>query len=181
MIYLIGGAPRVGKSQLALKLIELKPMPLLSCDFLYDLSQIKDLENFDNAAILEKGRLFYPTLKEILINMSCRTQDCVIEGEVILPEQISELSKLYDIRACFIGLSDTNLETIITHGGSFNWPQWKIEDGLGHEVQDLAERTVSRSLIIEEQAKDCSLPYFDLTDDYISKVRLALHSLQIEK
>jgi hypothetical protein len=181
MIYLIGGAPRVGKSQLALTLIELKPMPLISCDFLYDLSQIKDLENFDNATILEKGRLFYPTLKEILINMSYRTQDCVIEGEVILPEQIAELSELYDIRACFLGLSETNIETIIAHGSFFNWPQWKIEDGRGQEVQNLAERTVRRSLIIGKQAHECNVPYFDLANDYTFKVAHALQSLQTRK
>ncbi len=125
MIYLIGGAPRVGKSQLTQRLIESSTMSSFSCDFLYGLSQVKDLKNFDGASILDKGRLFYPTLKEVLINASYRAQDCVLEGEVILPEQISELSKLYEIRSCFIGLSQTNMEAILSHGGAFNWPQWK--------------------------------------------------------
>ena len=177
MIYLIGGAPRVGKSQLTQKFIEAKPMPAFSCDFLYDLQQVKNLKNFGNADILEKGRLFYPTLKEILINVSYRVQDCIIEGEVILPEQIPELSRLYNVRCCFIGLSVTSLQTIITHGGLFNWPQWKIEDGSEKEVRSLAERTIHRSAIIEAQAKEYNLPYFDLAKDYDTKVRLALQSL----
>jgi hypothetical protein len=180
MIYLIGGAPRVGKSQLMQKIIELRPMPSFSCDFLYDLSQVKALSNFDNAGILEKGRLFYPTLKEMLINISYRVQDCVIEGEVILPEHVADLSKLYDIKSCFLGLSATNIKLIIANGGSFNWPQWKIDDGRGQEVIDLAERTISRSLVISQQAIKYDQPYFDLAKDYDINMQHALQSFQVE-
>ena len=178
MIYLIGGAPRVGKSQLMQKFIEETPMCSFSCDFLYDLAQIKNLKNFSGADILEKGRLFYPTLEEVLVNVHYRAKDCIIEGEVILPEQIPVLSKLYDIRACFIGLSATNLETIIKHGGSFNWPQWKIEDGREQEVRNLAERTTRRSAIIKAQAEEYGLPYFDLADNYDGTVQAVLHKLR---
>ena len=177
MIYLIGGAPRVGKSQLMQKFIKDKPMSAFSCDFLYDLAQVKSLKNFGGADILEKGRLFYPTLKELLINVSYRTQDCIIEGEVILPEQIPELSKLYNIRCCFIGLSATNLETIIANGGLFNWPQWKIEDGREEEVGSLGEHTIHRSAAIEAQAIAYGLPYFDLANNYDATVDAVLKNL----
>ena len=178
MIYLIGGAPRVGKSQLVQKFIESTPIASFSCDFLYDLQQIKDLKSFSSADILEKGRLFYPTLEEILINVSYRVEDCIIEGEVILPEQIAKLSKIYSIRSCFIGLSSTSLETILKYGGSFNWPQWKIEDGHEDEIDSLADRTIRRSAIIEAQAKEYDLPYFDLARDYNTKIQLVLENLQ---
>lgn len=62
MIYLIDGAPRVGKSQFATKLVLAKPMPSFSLDFLYNLDQITKISDFSEATILEKGRLFYPTL-----------------------------------------------------------------------------------------------------------------------
>jgi hypothetical protein len=177
MIYLIGGAPRVGKSQFAQKLITARPMPSFSCDFLYDLAQIRQIPNFEYTEILERGRLFYPTLQELLINIKRRSQDCVLDGEVILPEFIPELAKTYDIRSCFLGLSDTNLETILKHGGYFNWPQYKLEHHLEIEVHDLAERTVGRSQIIEVEAKKYQVSYFDLASDYDATVKLALNSL----
>jgi hypothetical protein len=177
MIYMIGGAPRVGKSQLMQKLVIRKPMPSFSCDFLYDLEQVKKLEGFGNADILNKGRLFLPTLKELLINVSLRSKDCAIEGEVILPEFIPELMEKYDIKCCFLGLSEAKLDNIITHGSFFNWPRYKLNNNLGHEVATLAERTVSRSKTIQIEAEKYKLPYFDLVNNYGVESESALESL----
>lgn len=174
MIYLIGGAPRVGKSLLASQLVAAKPMPSFSLDFLYNLSQITKIPEFGGAPILEKGRLFYPTLKELLVDVKRRSENCVIEGEVILPEFISDLSVKYDIKCCFLGLSGTNLETILEHGGYFNWPKWKLENGQEDEVKDLAERTVSRSLIIQKEAEKYGLPYYDMATNYSRTSEIAL-------
>lgn len=174
MIYLIGGAPRVGKSLLASELIAVKSMPSFSLDFLYSLSQVNTIDDFSDAPILEKGRMFYPTLRELLIDVNLRSENCVIEGEVILPEFILELSKQYNIKCCFLGLSKTSLETIIKNSGYFNWPKWKLENGLEDEVKDLAERTVSRSLVIQKEAKKYGLPYFDLATDYSHAQTVAL-------
>jgi hypothetical protein len=177
MIYLIGGAPRVGKTQFATRLVAAKPMPSLSLDFLYNLQQVRDIPEFGGASILDKGRLFYPTLKDLLVDVRRRSKDCVLDGEVILPEFIPELSEQYDIRSCFLGLSATNLETILEHGGYFNWPKWKLENGFEDEVRDLAERTVSRSLIIEKESKKYNLPYFDLANNYSRTSEAALSQL----
>ena len=177
MIYLIGGAPRVGKSLLASHFVALKPMPSFSLDFLYSLKQITNIAEFEQASILEKGRLFYPTFKELLIDVNRRSENCVIDGEVILPEFISELSKQYEIKCCFLGLSETSIETIIEHGGYFNWPKWKLQNGFQDEVKDLAERTISRSLIIQKEAKKFELLYYDLTPNYTHASRAALQYL----
>lgn len=177
MIYLIGGAPRVGKSIFASQLVATKPMPSFSLDFLYSLSQITNIAEFEGAPILEKGRLFYPTLKELLIDVRRRSEDCVIDGEVILPEFISELSDQYEIRCCFLGLSETSLETILEHGGYFNWPKWKLENGFEHEVKDLAEKTISRSLIIQKEADTYGVPYYDLATNYNRVSKAALHGM----
>ncbi len=166
MLYLVGGAPRVGKSQLVNELINIKPMPNFSLDYLYSLEQVNTIPGFSGAAILEKGRAFYPTLKQLLLEVNLRSENCVIEGEVILPEFIRELSASYEVRCCFIGISSANMETILEHGGHFNWPKWKLENGLADEVKDLAERTVARSLVVQEEARKYKQRYFDLTDNY---------------
>ena len=177
MIYLIGGAPRVGKSLLASQFVALKPMPSFSLDFLYNLKQITSISEFGRAEILEKGRLFYPTFKELLEDVNRRSENCVIDGEVILPEFISELSKQYEIKCCFLGLSETNLETITEFGGYFNWPKWKLENGYQDEVGDLAKRTINRSSIIKKEAKKFELPYFNLSSNYTLASTAALQYL----
>jgi hypothetical protein len=179
VIYLIGGAPRVGKSLLTHKLIAQKPMPAFSLDFLYNLSQVRNISGFSGASILNKGRLFYSTLEELLVNVNLRSENCVIDGEVILPEFIEELSEKYTIRCCFLGLSSASLETIIEHGGYFNWPNWKLDNGHGDEVKDLAERTVSRSLVIRNEAQKYGVPYCDLAADYEQTSIAALNHLLI--
>lgn len=166
MIYLIGGAPRVGKSQMANMLIAQKPMLSLSCDLLYDLDQVKNLDGFEHADILEKGRAFYPTLKQLLVNISLRAQDCVVEGEVILPEFIPELENMYELRSCFLGLSSTSLDSIVANGGFFNWPKYKIDHHQADEVRTLAQRTVKRSAIIRESCENLGLKYFDMANTY---------------
>ncbi len=177
MIYLIGGAPRTGKSLLAQKIVATHPMSSLSCDFLYDLTQVKNINNFAEADLITKGTLFYPTLQELLINVSRRSENCVIDGEVILPQFIPELATKYNIKSCFIGLPVTNLDTILTHGGYFNWPKWKLENGLATEINDLAEQTINKSLIIKTEAQKYNLPYFDLTENYNLGIKLAIKSL----
>lgn len=177
MIYLIGGAPRVGKSMLALELVKAKPMPYISLDFLYSIRQIKDIPEFDDASILDKGRLFYPTLKELLLEVDRRSEHCVLDGEVILPEFIAELSFHYQLKACFLGLSETNLQTIISYGGYFNWPKWKLEHERQSEVAGLAERTVARSKVIQSEAEKHKLLYYDLGTDYQRTFQAALHEL----
>ena len=155
-------------------------MPGFSCDLLYELEQVRNLPGFSGADILEKGRLFYPTLRDLLVDARRRNENCVIDGEVILPELIPRLladNPKLQIKCCFLGLSSTNLETIIEKGGYFNWPKWKLNNNLGHEVEDLAERTIQRSKIIEAEAAKYNMPYFDLANDYAQTTEQALKRL----
>jgi AAA+ ATPase superfamily predicted ATPase len=140
MIYLIGGPPRVGKSILARKLIKQKTIPSFSLDYLYNLEQIRNISAFEKAELVEKAKLFYPTLKDLLLDVKRRSKDCVIEGEVLLPEFIPELSNKYELRCVFIDLSQTSLDQIINKADHFNWPKWKLENGMEDEIKDLAKK-----------------------------------------
>jgi len=174
MIYMIGGPPRAGKSLLAQKLISKKPMSSFSCDFMYNLDQIRNIPDFEHMEIIEKGNAFLPSLESLLINIARQTENCLIEGEVILPHHIYELSKKYEIRACFLGLSDTSIEQIISNGGFFNWPKYKIQNNMKHEIVGLAERTISRSKIIQDECQKYDQQFFDLALGYESQQNVAL-------
>ena len=155
---------------LAQQLIQRHPMTSFSCDFLYKLDQVKRLYAFSGAGIIEKGEEFFPTLREILEVVNERSEDSVIEGEVILPRHIHELAKHYAIRACFLGLSEASLDTIIKYGGFFNWPKDKSQA----EIADLAERVVARSDIIRSECAKYDLAYFDMARDYVHMQHQAL-------
>lgn len=177
MIYLIGGSPRAGKSLLAQRFISQKPINSFSCDFTYDMDQVVQLSGFAGAGIIEKGEAYFPILKQLVHNISYRTEDCIIEGEVILPQHILELAKGYDVRACFVGLSDTSMEKIIKHGGYFNWPRYKLENNLEHEVSELVERIITQSRVIENECIKYDQPYFDLSGNYTKRQTAALDFL----
>lgn len=177
MIYLIGGPPRAGKSLLAQRFISRKSINSFSCDFTYDMDQVTQMPGFSGADIIEKGEAYFPILKQLVHNISYRTEDCIIEGEVILPRHIVELAKDYEIRACFIGLSDTTIEKIIEYGGYFNWPKYKLENNLESELSDLKEHVVRRSKIIEKDCAKYTQQYFDLAGDYEEQQDKALSYL----
>jgi len=178
MIYLIGGPPRTGKSLITSKVVGIKPMYAFCCDFTYDTYDFTKQNKFKKADIIEKGELYYSKLQELVFNIARQTEDCVIEGEVILPRHAAELSKLYDIRACFLGLSNPTMETILNYGGHFNWVKSKITNGMEEEVADLVERTKHRSKIIKDECSKYTQSYFDLSNsDYDKQQQLALNYL----
>lgn len=177
MIYLIGGAPRTGKSNLAKLLVTEKMMSSFSTDFLYDIDQVEAITNFDRLDIIEKGRAFFPILERIIGNVERQTENCVIDGDVILPSQASQLAKTHNIKSCFLGFSTITFEEILEFGGHFNWPKYKLENGMADEVTDLVERTIHKSEVIKSERARYNQQYFDLSLDFKSAQMNALRSL----
>lgn len=178
MLYLIGGPPRAGKSQLSQLFIKQRPMYSLSCDFTYDLNITTDTPNFAHLDILEKGEAYYPVLKQLVSNINRQAENCLIEGEVILPRHAAELSASYTIRVCFLVLSQPTIEDIIKHGGHFNWPLFKLSNGMQDEVDDLVELTKERSKIVKEECLKYKQTYFDLSlGNFEEQQQIALNYL----
>ena len=177
MIYFIGGAPRTGKSLLSSEFIRARTMPSLSTDFLYDIDQVRSFVGFDRLGIIEKGELFYPILKRLVGNIYRQSEHCIIDGDVILPRHISELSKSYEVKACFIGLSETSLDDITSFGRHFNWPKYKIDNGMAEEVNDLAQKTSDKSSIIQSECKKYDQRYYNLYPNYDKMKKEALEFL----
>ena len=177
MIYLIGGPPRVGKSILAQEFINNKPIYSFSTDFLYDIDQVRDIENFDKLGIIQKGEAFFPILERLIGNIERQSENCLIDGDVILPGHVKKLSEKYQIRACFLGLSETSLEDIIRYGGHFNWPEYKIKNGMGDNVSDLAQRTILSSKIIESECEIHNQKYYDMATNFKASKQMALNFL----
>lgn len=118
MIYLIGGAPRVGKSILCQRLAAKLNIGWISTDLLMEVLRVKQnagtKTTWDSTpeAIIAKAEWFFPCLERFIWGVGSVTDSYVIEGVDFLPEQVKSLSYQYQIQSVFLGCSQMTLETL---------------------------------------------------------------------
>ncbi|KKS65437.1 hypothetical protein A3A14_01320 [Candidatus Daviesbacteria bacterium RIFCSPLOWO2_01_FULL_43_38] len=172
MVYLIGGSIRIGKSNLAHKILQKKQISVISTDVIIGLLKdyVKKDFNDPRPNFIQKAENFYPYLKEFIrINLVLGMKDFVYEGDIILPEQVTLLAKEYKIKSCFLGFSHINLALLKEHIGNHQWLDELLED----ELNKLPERIMDTSKFIEDECKKYHLKYFDLSTDYNREHELA--------
>ena len=117
MIYLIGGAPRAGKSILAQRFCTTLKVGWISTDLLMDLLRVKDTAGikvkWDAApeAITANAEWFFPYLERFIWGVSSLADNYVIEGVDFLPAQVAQIATRYPIRTVFLGCSNMTLES----------------------------------------------------------------------
>jgi hypothetical protein len=117
MIYLIGGAPRVGKSILCQQFSAKLRIGWISTDSLLDLLRFrgqKGVKTEWNAApesITAGAEWFFPYLERFVWGVNSMTESYAIEGVDFLPAQVQQISSGHQIRAVFLGRSQMTLET----------------------------------------------------------------------
>src|SRR5688572_20912016 len=117
MIYLIGGAPRAGKSILAQRISSKMGVGWISTDLLLELLRVKQdagIKTEWNAApeaITANAEWFFPYLERFVWGVNSMAENYVIEGVDFLPAQVMQLSSQYQIRPLFLGCSKMTLES----------------------------------------------------------------------
>jgi hypothetical protein len=115
MIYLIGGAPRAGKSLLGQRLCATLKVGWVSTDLLMELLRVQNTDGrkvkWDAApeAITTNAQWFFPYLERFIWGVNSLADHYVIEGVDFLPAQVAQLSAQYPIRAVFLGCSRMTL------------------------------------------------------------------------
>ncbi len=115
-MYLVGGAPRAGKTILAQRLSSTLNVGWVSTDLLMDLLRvtnpvgIKMEWNADPAAITAHAAWFFPYLERFMWGVTSLADQYVIEGVDFLPREVAQLATQYPIRAVFLGCSRMTLE-----------------------------------------------------------------------
>ena len=167
MMYLIGGAPRTGKSLLAKKILERKKITNVSTDILVHMLKktAPELGVKDESDLRLKSDKFYPFLFNFIKVAKYYSSGYVIEGDAFMPKDVIELSKEYQIRACFLGYSKLSLETVLKHVGDNNW----LSDLSEGEKSGLPDWIIRNSQMISEQCKTHGIAYFDLSKDFESE------------
>ena len=168
MMYLIGGAPRVGKTILAQQLCTTLKVGWISTDLLTDLLRVANAPDrkmkWDASpeAITAAAEWFFPYLERFIWGVSSFTDQYVIEGVKFLPAQVAQLSTQYPIRAVFLGCSRMTLEDFTQFPGR---SKGYIDLPEAHRRQ-IVEDVPRWSAFIRQEAERLGYPYVDMAGDF---------------
>lgn len=159
MIYLIGGAPRVGKTILASRILARNNISCLSTDVIRNFLEhspskigVLDLEEAD------RPKAFAPYFFQLLRILQKKYPNYVIEGDIFTPEQVASLQEAITLKCCFLGSSNITLEDITQIDPSPNW----VKKLLPEEQVEVPERVMLRSVFFKTEAAHHNFPYFDI-------------------
>ena len=175
MIYMIGGAPRAGKSVLCQQVASTLKIGWISTDLLMELLRVRSdhgMKTEWNAtpdAITSSAEKFFPYLERFVWGVSSMAESYVIEGVDFLPTQVYRLSKQYQIRSVFLGCSDMTLERFNQFPGRSPGYAFLPAETRRQIVHDVAQW----SKFIQQAANHFGYPYIDMSGDFSSSLQQA--------
>jgi hypothetical protein len=175
VIYLIGGAPRAGKSILGKQVAAKLNIGWMSTDLLMELLRVKNEEgvktewNANPEAIKANAVWFLPYLERLIWVFSSLAEDYLVEGADFLPAQVSQLSKQYQLRSVFVGCSEITLERLDQFLGRSPGYAFLSEEMKRQVVHDVP----LWSDFIRQEAERFGFPYVDTSDDFSLRLQEA--------
>lgn len=176
MIYLVGGAPRAGKSILGQRIASTLDIGWVSTDLLVELLQVKNDQgvkvewNANPETITSKAEWFFPYLERFVWGVNSLAENYLIEGVDFLPAQVIQLSRQYQIRSVFLGCSNMTLERLDQFPGRSR--------GYGSLPEELRRRIAHDvplwSEFIRQQCEHVGYPYVDMVGDFPQRLQEAL-------
>jgi hypothetical protein len=175
MIYLVGGAPRTGKSILAQRMAGGLQAGWVSTDLLLELLRVKNAEAIKTQwdasveAIRAAAEWFFPYLERFVWGASSMADNYVIEGVDFLPEQVMQLSRQYPVRSVFLGCSDMTLERFdLSPGRSPGYI--RLPESMRRQM---AQDVPRWSEFIRRGCERFGYPYVDVAGDFIQRLHAA--------
>ena len=177
MIYLIGGTARVGKSTLASLILERNRISGISTDVLRNLLDFSPTKlGINNLEEHKKTETFFPYLLQFLKIIQNKYIDYVVEGDLFTPEQVTLMQDTLQIKCCFLGTSNINLEDLKKIDTKLDWVN-KLEP---ERQARLPEYLIKKSKKIKEEATKYNFPYFDIYPNRQESLEFAYKSLFTE-
>jgi 2-phosphoglycerate kinase len=166
VLYLVGGAPRVGKSTLAQRLLETDQIPWLPTDVVRTVLRrvVPELDAVDQDPV-DAGRLaevMYPHIEQAAEVCAEEADRFLIEGFELAPSYPARLRDALAgtrIRACFLGHRTFSAHDLATYHGPK--PQHEAEASRA-ELEEAAAWIRRRSNELHEQCREQELPYVDV-------------------
>lgn len=175
MIFLIGGAPRTGKSLLAQQVSSSLKAGWISTDLLAELLRLNHVEgvktewNAAPEAVRAYAEWFFPSFERFVWGAHSMAENYVIEGVDFLPEHVTKLSTQYQIGSVFLGCSEMTLETLDRFPGR--------SQGYGFLPEEMRRQIVRDvpmwSAFIRQEAERWGQPYVDMSADFAGRLKEA--------
>ena len=175
MIYLIGGAPRSGKSTLCQRFAGERGFGWIATDVIRELLPRPEDSQWDPSpeAIAAVSDWFAPYLEKIVWGVSSLASDYVIEGVEISPKRVADLSGRFDVRSVFLGCSTMTLDRFDRYPGK--------SPGYAALSKDVRSRMSADipiwSAAVCREARRHELPYVDTCGDFESRLADAVAEL----
>ncbi|MEZ4682357.1 MAG: hypothetical protein R2932_49950 [Caldilineaceae bacterium] len=182
MIYLIGGAPRTGKSILGQQLAAKLNTNWISTDLLVQLLKVKEVAGAPtewNAAppvIAERAVWFFPCLERFVWGASSLAEHYVIEGVDFLPAQVAQLAPQFPIRSVFLGCSTMTLE----HFDRFPGRSQGYANLPEQMRRQFAQDVPRWSAFVQQEAARFALAYIDTSGNFSAHLQAAEALLRAE-
>jgi len=173
VIYLVGGAPRAGKSVVSQQIASELGVGWVSTDLLVELLRAKyensvSVEwNAAPEAIISTAEWFFPYLERFVWGANTQAENYLIEGVGFLPAQVAQLSEQYPIRSVFLGCSQMTLEKLDQFPGrspGYGYLPEKLRRQIAHDVPFWSE-------FVRQECERFGHPYIDMADDFSQRVR----------
>jgi hypothetical protein len=175
MIYLIGGAPRVGKSILSKKLLLEMHIPYVSADILIHMIKKAAPQTgvTDKIDFKQKSKMFYPFLEQFVKLARYDSNNYTIEGDAFLPQELELLRQKFEFKAVFLWTSKITLKEITDNIGDNDWILSKTKE----EQQKIPDYIIEKSKIIKDECQKFNYPNFDMSLGFDSQLQKAYHTL----
>lgn len=184
MLYVISGASRSGKTIIAKKLAARKGIPFLSLDWIMMgfTNGIPEYGIHDKLFPDEIAERLWGFLKAMFESMIYVKTDCVIEGEAILPELITELLKKYptELKICFLGFTQVDVDQKSKEIKTFSREEndW-LKDKPDEYITDHVKNMIAHSRNIKKSCKENNIRYLDTSDNFMDSLEDALNYLAV--
>jgi len=175
MIYLIGGAPRSGKSILCQQIASNLKIGWISTDLLMEILRVKNEAgvktewNAAPEAIAANAEWFFPYLERFVWGVSSLAESYVIEGVDFLPVQVARLPSQHLIHPVFLGRSSMTLEQFDQFPGRSRGYASLPEAMRRQIVRDVP----LWSAFIQQEAERFGYQYVDMTDGFPARLNQA--------
>ena len=185
MLYFISGASRSGKSIVAKKLASQKGIPYVSLDWIMMgfTNGIPEYGVHDKLFPDEIAKKLWDFFKAMSESMLFVGDDCVIEGEALLPELLIELIEAYpnEIKVCFMGFTHADIDRKVQDIKMFSTGKndW-MEDEPDAYVRDHVSNMIAHSKMIKKACRAKKIQYFDTSNDFEKTIDKVLNYMSAE-
>ncbi len=181
MIYVVGGPPRCGKTELAVRLCRDHGLPFISTDAIWGVAEValphmavpmaKGADRIPAAA-----ELFLPFLDRLVDRLCTAAPDYLVEGELVRPRDVVRIATRHPTRSVFLIRSRPTVHALSEPPGLHPWLQTQPPE----TAEAVAEEVRAYSGKLAAECQEQGFPCIEVGDRFETAMREAARALGIE-